>query len=100
MRRHACTDSSLAGCCAGAETAGGEAGSAPGATASRGSAEPTSARNVALAWATRKLETTESVALDVWVPGDAYSCEALCEAILRLFRDEGNRDDRQKARLM
>jgi len=42
----------------------------------------------------------ESVALDVWVPGDAYSCEALCEAILRLFRDEGSRDDRQKARLM
>ena len=42
----------------------------------------------------------ESVPLDLWVPADPYSCVALCEAILRIFRDEGSRGDRQKARLM
>ena len=34
------------------------------------------------------------------MPADPYSVTALCEAILRIFRDEGNRKDRQKARLM
>lgn len=42
----------------------------------------------------------ESVPLDLWVPADAYSATAVCEAILRVFRDEGDRKDRQKARLM
>ena len=42
----------------------------------------------------------ESVPLGLWVPADPYSVTALCEAILRIFRDEGNRKDRQKARLM
>ena len=40
----------------------------------------------------------ESVPMGVWVPEkDALN---LCKAILRLFRDEGGRGDRQKARLM
>jgi ferredoxin-nitrite reductase len=43
---------------------------------------------------------SESVPLDLWVPADVKSSVALCEAILRLFRDESNRKDRQKARLM
>jgi len=42
----------------------------------------------------------ESVPLGLWVPADPYSVTALCEAILRMFRDGGNRKDRQKARLM
>ena len=42
----------------------------------------------------------ESVPIGLWVPADPYSVTALCEAILRIFRDEGNRKDRQKARLM
>eukprot|EP00629_Pelagomonadales_sp_RCC1024_P017161 CAMPEP_0119272306 /NCGR_PEP_ID=MMETSP1329-20130426/8534_1 /TAXON_ID=114041 /ORGANISM="Genus nov. species nov., Strain RCC1024" /LENGTH=579 /DNA_ID=CAMNT_0007272369 /DNA_START=216 /DNA_END=1955 /DNA_ORIENTATION=- len=42
----------------------------------------------------------ESVPLDLWVPADAQSAYDVCEAILRIFRDEGNRKDRQKARLM
>lgn len=40
----------------------------------------------------------ESVPMGVWIPEkDAFN---LCKAILRLFRDEGARGDRQKARLM
>merc|ERR1719201_3104957 len=45
----------------------------------------------------------ESVPLDLWVPAvddDVTSVVALCEAVLRIFRDEGHRGDRQKARLM
>merc|ERR1712232_1190073 len=42
----------------------------------------------------------ESVDSGMWVPAEYSSVIALCEAILRLFRDEGNRKDRQKARLM
>jgi ferredoxin-nitrite reductase len=46
----------------------------------------------------------ESVPLDLWVPApadnDVTHVVTLCEAILRIFRDEGHRGDRQKARLM
>lgn len=42
----------------------------------------------------------ESVDSGMWVPAERTSVVALCEAILRYFRDEGNRKDRQKARLM
>jgi ferredoxin-nitrite reductase len=42
----------------------------------------------------------EAVSANLWVPADRASVVALCEAILRLFRDEGGRGDRQKARLM
>ena len=42
----------------------------------------------------------ESVPMDLWVPAAPYSVTALCEAILTIFRDEGGRSDRQKARLM
>jgi len=42
----------------------------------------------------------ESVPLGLWFPADAYSTNAVCEAILRIFRDGGDRKDRQKGRLM
>lgn len=42
----------------------------------------------------------ESIDSDMWIPADRNSVVTLTEAILRIFRDEGNRKDRQKARLM
>mmetsp|Transcript_44986 Transcript_44986/g.126740 ORF Transcript_44986/g.126740 Transcript_44986/m.126740 type:complete len:590 (+) Transcript_44986:131-1900(+) len=42
----------------------------------------------------------ESVDSGMWVPADRESVVTFCEAILRIFRDEGERKDRQKARLM
>ena len=42
----------------------------------------------------------ETVPGDMWVPADRNSAVTLCEAIIRLFRDESERKDRQKARLM
>lgn len=42
----------------------------------------------------------ESIHSDMWIPADRNSVVTFCEAILRIFRDEGNRKDRQKARLM
>merc|ERR1719359_2614818 len=45
----------------------------------------------------------ESIPLGLWVPAvdnDVTSVVTLCEAILRIFRDEGHRGDRQKARLI
>lgn len=42
----------------------------------------------------------ESIDSDMWIPADRNSVVTLCEAILRIFRDEGERKDRQKARLM
>jgi ferredoxin-nitrite reductase len=42
----------------------------------------------------------ESIESNMWVPADRNSVVTLCEAILRLFRDESERKDRQKARLM
>jgi len=42
----------------------------------------------------------ESVPIDLWIPADVNSAYALSEAVLRIFRDEGFRGDRQKARLM
>ena len=41
-----------------------------------------------------------SIPADIWIPADVSSAVILCEAILRIFRDEGARGDRQKARLM
>lgn len=41
-----------------------------------------------------------SVDANMWIPADRNSVVALSEAILRLFRDESERKDRQKARLM
>merc|ERR1712032_1664372 len=37
---------------------------------------------------------------NMWISSDRNSVVALSEAILRIFRDEGNRKDRQKGRLM
>jgi ferredoxin-nitrite reductase len=42
----------------------------------------------------------ESIDSKMWIPADMNSVVTLCEAILRIFRDEGDRKDRQKARLM
>ena len=42
----------------------------------------------------------EAVPANLWIPADRTSVVTLCEAILRIFRDEGSRGDRQKARLM
>jgi ferredoxin-nitrite reductase len=42
----------------------------------------------------------ESVDSGMWIPADRESVVTLCEAILRIFRDESERKDRQKARLM
>jgi ferredoxin-nitrite reductase len=41
-----------------------------------------------------------SIPLDIWVPATLEATRALSVATLRIFRDEGNRSDRQKARLM
>lgn len=41
-----------------------------------------------------------SISSDMWIPADRNSAVTLCEAILRIFRDESDRKDRQKARLM
>lgn len=42
----------------------------------------------------------ESVDSGMWIKADRESVVTLCEAILRIFRDESERKDRQKARLM
>jgi len=42
----------------------------------------------------------ESVHTDIWIKGDVVSVNTLCDSILEVFRDEGERKDRQKARLM
>jgi len=42
----------------------------------------------------------ESVPADMWIPAEREAVVTLSEAILRIFRDESERKDRQKARLM
>ncbi|OEU16477.1 ferredoxin-nitrite reductase [Fragilariopsis cylindrus CCMP1102] len=42
----------------------------------------------------------ESVDSGMWIKADRESVVTFCEAILRIFRDESERKDRQKARLM
>jgi len=42
----------------------------------------------------------ESIPSNMWVKADRNSVVAACEAILRIFRDEGGRQDRQKGRLI
>lgn len=42
----------------------------------------------------------ESIDSKMWIPSDRTSVVAMCEAILRIFRDEGERKNRQKGRLM
>jgi len=42
----------------------------------------------------------ESVESDMWIPADREAVVTLSEAILRIFRDEGDRKNRQQARLM
>ena len=42
----------------------------------------------------------ESIPSGMWIPADRNSVVTLTEAILRIFRDEGARKDRQKARLI
>lgn len=42
----------------------------------------------------------ESIDSGMWIKADRESVVTFCEAILRIFRDESERKDRQKARLM
>mmetsp|Transcript_47049 Transcript_47049/g.114806 ORF Transcript_47049/g.114806 Transcript_47049/m.114806 type:complete len:616 (+) Transcript_47049:284-2131(+) len=42
----------------------------------------------------------ESVDSGMWIKADRESVVTFCEAVLRIFRDESERKDRQKARLM
>ena len=42
----------------------------------------------------------ESIDGKMWIPADRNSVVTLCEAILRIFRDESDRKNRQQARLM
>jgi len=42
----------------------------------------------------------ESIPADIWIPATLEAARGLSEATLRIFRDEGDRSDRQKARLM
>merc|ERR1719502_2211887 len=42
----------------------------------------------------------ESIDMDAWIPADVGCAVELATAILRIFRDEGDRKDRQTARLM
>jgi len=42
----------------------------------------------------------ESIDMNVWIPARVDVATALTSAILRIFRDKGNRKDRQQARLM
>lgn len=43
---------------------------------------------------------TESIDSGMWIKADRESVVTFCEAVLRIFRDEAERKDRQKARLM
>ncbi|KAL7539904.1 hypothetical protein ACHAWF_008046 [Thalassiosira exigua] len=47
-----------------------------------------------------KRRVAKSVPANMWLPADRESVVTLSEAILRIFRDESERKDRQKARLM
>ena len=42
----------------------------------------------------------ESISCDMWIPATLEAAYTLSKATLRIFRDEGDRKDRQKARLM
>ena len=42
----------------------------------------------------------ESISADMWIPATLEATRAVAKATLRIFRDEGDRSDRQKARLM
>lgn len=42
----------------------------------------------------------ESIDSGMWIKADRESVVTFCEAVLRIFRDESERKDRQKARLM
>jgi len=56
--------------------------------------------NVVLGGYMSTKRVAEAVEMDMWIPATVDATICLCEAILRIFRDEGARKDRQKARLM
>ena len=56
--------------------------------------------NVVLGGYMSTKRVAESVDMNLWIPDDVKSSIQLTKAILRLFRDDGSRGDRQKARLM
>merc|ERR1719253_528094 len=50
--------------------------------------------NVVLGGYMSTKRVAESVDMDMWIPATVEASYALCEAILRIFRDEGGRKDR------
>jgi len=56
--------------------------------------------NVVLGGYMSTKRVAESIDMNLWVPDNTDATVELSTAILRVFRDEGNRKDRQKARLM
>jgi len=56
--------------------------------------------NVVLGGYMSSKRVAESIDMDLWVPDNVDATVELTTAILRIFRDEGERKDRQKGRLM
>ena len=56
--------------------------------------------NVVLGGYMSSKRVAESIDMDLWVPDEVDATVELTRAILRIFRDEGERKDRQKGRLM
>merc|ERR1719486_1535651 len=56
--------------------------------------------NVVLGGYMSTKRVAESIDMNVWLPARVDAVVELATAILRIFRDEGDRKDRQKARLM
>jgi ferredoxin-nitrite reductase len=56
--------------------------------------------NIALGGYMSIKRVAESIPSNMWIKADRNTVETVCKAILRIFRDESDRKDRQKARLM
>mmetsp|Transcript_52110 Transcript_52110/g.95937 ORF Transcript_52110/g.95937 Transcript_52110/m.95937 type:complete len:711 (+) Transcript_52110:81-2213(+) len=56
--------------------------------------------NVVLGGYMSKTRVAESIDMDLWIPATVDASVTLSTAILRIFRDEGSRGDRNKGRLM
>ncbi|KAL7564590.1 hypothetical protein ACA910_017934 [Epithemia clementina (nom. ined.)] len=56
--------------------------------------------NVILGGYLSATRVASAISANLWIPGQVSAVVALCQAVLRIFRDEGSRQNRQKARLM
>jgi ferredoxin-nitrite reductase len=56
--------------------------------------------NVVLGGYMSTKRVAESIDMDVWIPEDVDVAVAIAREIVTIFRDDGDRSDRQKARLM